>query len=104
MEAMKFSKLKRHSYSKHPQHAGNNPSFFQHNKVGLQRRKLEPRSCFEQENKDLAEAFYESAFKISYRTFIQNPLFLKIDGIRHYLREAKKLGKLKIWETLIRKI
>ena len=50
LEAMKPSKLKRHLYSKHPQHAGKDLSFF-----GLKRQKLICHGYYEQQNKALVE-------------------------------------------------
>ena len=68
VEAVKPSKLKRHLNSKHPQHAGKDLSFFQRNKASLQRQKLDSQGYFQQQNKALVEASYETAFAIAKQT------------------------------------
>ena len=65
---MKPSKLKRHLDSKHAQHAGKNLSFFQRNEASLKRQKLDSEGYFQQQNKALIEASYETAFAIAKQT------------------------------------
>ena len=65
---MKPCKLKNHLDSKHPQHVGKDRSFFQRNEATLKRQKLDFEGYFQQQNKALVEASYETAFAIAKQT------------------------------------
>ena len=85
---MKPNKIKRHLYSKHPQHVGKNLSLF-----GLKRRKFDSQSYFERRNKALVDASDIKRVR-NYFNFFFNFLVLKIDGICHYFKKAKKSASL----------
>ena len=68
VEAMKPSKLKRHPNTKHPEHVEKNLSFFESKELTLKRQKLDSKGYFQQQNKALVEASFESALAIAKQT------------------------------------
>ena len=69
VKAMKLSKLKCHLDLKHPQHAGKDLRFFQSNEASLKWQKFDFQGYFQQQNKALVEASYETAFAIAKHAF-----------------------------------
>ena len=68
IEAMKTSKLKRHLNTKHPEHVRKNLSFFEGKELTLKWQKLGSKGYFQQQNKALVEASYETVLAIAKQT------------------------------------